>query len=135
MRVVRLSSMFYEKYADCPEIMQKPKRPYYCLEVRVREKTFAIPFRHHIKHQYAFYTVADAGLDYTKAVLITDDAMISDDVVRVDTAEWRLINRNEDMIFSGFVKYLRLYEKAKKKTSVPKYKKIVEFSALQYFDL
>ena len=56
MRLIYLSSEFYKQYKDCPEILKKPSRPYACLTVKIRGLTFAIPFRHHIAHKYAFIT-------------------------------------------------------------------------------
>lgn len=50
MRLVILSESFYEKYAGCKEILKKTDRPYLCLTVKINGKTFAIPFRHHIRH-------------------------------------------------------------------------------------
>lgn len=135
MKIVKLSESFYKKYSGCHEIMKKEDRPYYCLQVRIRETTFAIPFRHHIKHQHAFITIAEAGLDYTKAVVIADESMISPDPVRIETAEWNFLKGHEDHVYAGFLKYLRLYQKALRNQGVPKYQKIIQYSALQYFDL
>ena len=134
MKIIKLSKLFYETYKDCPEIMKKPDRPYYCLEVVVSGITYAIPFRHHIKHQYSFLTIGNAGIDYTKAVVLSDDSMVSSEPARIETKEWRIINCNEDKIFAGFSKYLRLYKKAQKHSNVPKYSKIIQYSTLQYFD-
>ena len=135
MKIIKLSESFYEEYSGCSEIMRKHDRPYYCLELKVDSITYAIPFRHHIQHQYSFLTINNAGLDYSKAVVLASKEMISDAPVRIDTAEWRLINGHEDDILFGFVKYLRLYRKALKNRNIPKYQRIIEYSALKYFDI
>ena len=57
MKLILLSSLFYKDYANCPEILQKPTRPYTCLTVRIDGLTFAIPFRHHIPHNSDFDTM------------------------------------------------------------------------------
>lgn len=134
MRLIKLTSDFYDRYANCTEMMHKLNRPYYYLEVSVDQLTFAIPLRHHIKHQYAFYTVNDAGLDYTKAVVISDESSISSDIPYIDTTEWRILKTHENEIFAGFAKYLRVYRKANRKPDVPKNAQIIKYSALQYFD-
>ena len=77
MKLITLSPVFYERYHGCEEILIKQTRPYVCLAVKVDGVTFAIPFRHHIPHKWAFFTVGEAGLDYSKAVVIS---------------EWRFIN-------------------------------------------
>lgn len=133
MRIIQLSKQFYERYENCPEILRKPSRPYFCLELHVENTVYAIPLRHHIMHQYSFMTVGTSGLDYTKAVIINDETMISSKHVRIDTAEWRMLISKEDVILSGFTKYLRLFRKALKKKGIPKYERIVKYSALQYF--
>lgn len=135
MRIIKLSEKFYSIYKGKSEIMDKKSRPYCCLELKVEGRTYAIPFRHHIKHQHCFHTVGESGIDYTKAVVVLDSSMISSGSARVDTAEWRLINRNEDSIFIGFNKYLRLYRKAVRLRNIPKYNRIVSMSALQYFEI
>ena len=68
MRLIYLSEKFYEKYGNYPEILKNDSRPYTCLEIKIDGKTYAIPLRHHITHKYAFLTIGNQGLDYTKAV-------------------------------------------------------------------
>ena len=46
MELRYLSSLFYQKYKDCPEIMSKGEtRPYIILIIEVENNTFAIPIR------------------------------------------------------------------------------------------
>ena len=135
MKLVILSSSFYDKYKDKHEILHKDSRPYVCLTLRVEDQTFAIPLRHHINHPFAFRTVGEAGLDYTKTVLIESEAYISADTPRIDTVEWNIIKRNEEKILYEFRKYLRKYKRAQAHPDNPRSDYIVKYSSLQYFEL
>ena len=77
---VFLNRQFYSDYADCSEIEQKPERPHVRILVRVENIDFAIPMRSHIRHPNAFITdpVNHCGLDYSKAVVMTDPAKYID---------------------------------------------------------
>ena len=135
VRIVKLSRKYADTYGKLPETMHKSERPYYCLEIKVESRTFAIPLRHHIRHKYCFHTLGEAGIDYSKAIPILDASMVSDEPARIDTAEWNILRKNEDEIFIGFNKYLRLYRKAVSMKHIPRYKSIVSMSALQYFEI
>ena len=84
IRFAFLSDTFFEDYpaSRCPEIEQKRNRPYVVVFISVGERTFAIPMRSHIRHPHAFLTdkVNRCGVDYTKAVVITDEARYIDPV-------------------------------------------------------
>lgn len=137
MRLIILSKSFYNRYpiTKYPEIMDKENRPYYCIEVKVEGRTYAIPIRHHINHPLAFFTVGDAGLDYTKAVVISGPDDISIDKPRISTEEWNIIKSGEDTIFHEFRKYLRQYRRAMKYPDNPRSSIFIRYSALQYFDI
>ena len=79
MQLKILSEKFYDEYKNFNEILKKENRPYACLTIELDGLLFAIPFRHHIRHPYAFHTLGEAGLDYTKAVIITDSIFLSND--------------------------------------------------------
>ncbi|WP_286080672.1 hypothetical protein [Parablautia intestinalis] len=72
MQLKILSEKFYDTYKHCKEILKKENRPYACLTIELDGLLFAVPFRHHIRHPYAFHTIGDAGLDHTKTVIITN---------------------------------------------------------------
>lgn len=133
MRLIYLSQSFYQKYANCSEILQKPKRPYACLAVRVEGRIFAIPFRHHIRHKYAFITQGTCGLDYTKAVLIKSQSDIDVATPWVDKNDFDAIRGKEQMIANQLCRYIRLYKKALRYKNNPHYANIIQCSSLQYF--
>ena len=95
MRFVTLTQDFYTKYSGCKEILSKESRPYAMLQFEVDGIKFGIPIRHHISHPFAFLTIGDRGLDFTKAIVIEKEEYISNSNAIIDTAEWKIISRNE----------------------------------------
>ena len=71
MELRYLSSIFYQKYKNCPEIMSKGEtRPYIILLVETDGFKFAIPIRTHLhktKDCYESNPKTNSGLDYTKS--------------------------------------------------------------------
>jgi protein AbiQ len=134
MRLIYLSPEFYNKYGNCKEILKKQDRPYVYLEVEIEGTSFAIPFRHHISHKHAFITYDDCGLDYTKAVVISTPDYIGAGTPNVNRDEYKLIRRSEQQIYTGFARYIRIYKRAVKAPENPNNARIIQYSALQYFD-
>lgn len=133
MKLVYLTEKFYARFQNCPEILEKSTRPYACLEVEIDGLTFAIPFRHHIKHKYAFHTVGDAGLDYSKAVVISESDYIREFTGVIDTRELNALKGRDAVILNGMRKYYQLFLKSKKYPDNPHYNSIRRCSSLQYF--
>lgn len=134
MKLALLSDKFYTEYSGCPEILIKRTRPYACLTIEVDGVLFAIPFRHHILHKYAFITYEDCGLDYTKAVVIKDKSYLSKDTPTVDRKEWDAVRRGESKIIFGFKSYLNQYKRAVRHKDNPRSANILKYSSLQYFE-
>lgn len=134
MQFITLSQFFYQVHQNDKEILTKDSRPYVCLGIRIDGIPFAIPIRHHIHHKYMFPTIGDAGLDYTKAVVISGNQDIGKTNVQIDQSEWNIIKVNEDKIEREFSKYLKLYRKAMNYRTNPHYANILNNSALQYFE-
>ena len=132
MRLILLSNEFYKKYGNLPEILEKPSRPYVCLAVTIDGHTFAIPFRHHISHKHALLT-GSGGLDYTKAVIVSDPKMISSATPQVDQREYNFIKTREQVIERGMRKYYLLVKDALKYPASPRYATVLKYSALKYF--
>lgn len=133
MELITLSPYFYQKYAGCTEILTKQTRPYACLSVMIDGVRFAIPFRHHISHKWAYMTYGDCGLDYSKAVVVTDDRYIGAILPRIEQMEYNLIKGKETLIANGMRKFLLAYKKAVRYQDNPHYQLIRRCSALQYF--
>lgn len=135
MKFITLSKDFYSKYSGCTEILQKDDRPYALLQYELNGIMYGIPIRHHINHPFSFMTIDDRGIDFTKAVVIEDIAYIDNSNAIIDTAEWRIISRNEAKIKYEFRKYLNQYKRALRHKDNPRSQAFIKYSALQYFDL
>lgn len=134
VKLIYLSQKFYAEYGGCKEILKKPTRPYACLAVYISGVTFAIPFRHHIAHKYAFITKPGCGLDYTKAVVVPDGSYIAPDRVQIDQDEFNALKGQDSRIAREFARYLKLYIKAVQNHGNPHYANITRYSTLQYFE-
>lgn len=137
MKFVLLSQAFYDKYSECKEILRKKDRPYCVMLLQINDINFAIPFRSHIKHKYAFFTnkAELAGLDYTKSVVIdinTDIDMARRAFIRED--EYKNLFGKDYEVQRGFLRFMKRYKKALRKPDLPENKYLVQASALQYFE-
>ncbi len=135
MKFIYLTQEFYDKYAECAEILDKDDRPYALMQFELNGIKFGIPIRHHVNHPFSFKTIEDRGIDYTKAVVIEKDEYISETNAIIDTVEWRILAKNEAKIRYEFKKYLNQYKRALKHKDNPRSEKYLKYSALQYFDI
>lgn len=133
MKLITLSPFFYQQYGNCREILTKPTRPYICLSVTIDGVIFAIPFRHHITHKWAFLTYGSAGLDYSKAVVIADSRYIGAGTPTIEQREFQALKGKDALITNGMRKYLAAYKKAVKYPNNTHYALIRSCSSLQYF--
>lgn len=134
MRLIKLSSIFYNTYSDCDELMKKRGRPYLFLTVLIDDVQFAIPLRHNINHSFCFHTIPPAGLDYSKSVVVADKSFIDADMPHLHPDEWRIIAKNEARIMHGFRMYLRKFRRARRHPDEPQNARLLKYSTLQYFD-
>lgn len=135
MEIILLTEKFFEDHANTPELMRKSDRPYLCLYIEVDGKTYAIPLRHHINHPFAFITIGESGLDFSKSVVVEDPAYVSATRPRIDDKEWSIIKRQSEKIRSEFVLYLGRYRRALKDADRERNKYILQYSTLRYFDI
>lgn len=132
-----LTKEFYQDYKSCSEIEHKKDRPYAVAMVKYNGFDFAIPFRSHINHKYAFFTMPEKnkGLDYSKAVPIIkmsyiDTVNTPQTIAREERAA--LFNKAEQ-VEKEFIKYIHSYEKALNKQHLASCKTMCQCSCLQYF--
>ena len=141
MELRYLSSLFYQKYKDCTEIMSKGEtRPYIILVLEIENNKFAIPIRtklHKTKDCYESNPQTNSGLDYTKAVIISrDDYIDSTRFPEIEHKEYNYIKFKEREIKLAFAKFVADYKKDvirhRKNSSIPINPRF-QYCALQYF--
>ena len=116
MEFHRLSKDFYAQFSKYKEVLTKEDRPYYVLLLELDGLIYAIPLRSHIMHPYCF--IADdsdgqnRGLDYSKAVLITDTTRYIDPAsVTIRQYEYNVYKQREHLIRKQFSSYVASYKK------------------------
>lgn len=135
MRYVFLTAQFYKDYANCPEIEQKPLRPYIMLLLKIDNLTFALPMRSHIKHKYAYFTdkANGCGIDYSKAVVITNiNLYVDSKQPYIRPNEYKSLLGKNFIITKAFKKYVEDYKQAVSLNADRK-NYTYKFSTLQYF--
>lgn len=132
-----LTAEFYQDYADCPEIEHKQGRPYAVALVHYNGLDFAIPFRSHIKHKYAFFTTPekDKGLDYTKAVPLVKESYIDKKRIpqMISKEERAALFNKAEQVESELMQYIEAYKQALGKQHLMTYRIFCKYSCLQYF--
>lgn len=141
MRFYRLTAVFFKDHENtCLEILNKRTWPYYVLLLSINNLTFAIPLRSHLPVDRRFCFVADgndAGLDFYKAVVITDtQRYLEPNAIQIRQHEFKVLQQHEFDIKQNFVRFLMKYCKQMKRIQnnpsipIPAW---CRYSALQYF--
>ena len=109
MKLAKLEQVFFVQNSHLVEVLHKEKRGYGIVVVSFAGGlTFGIPLRSHIKHSACFRTVGEAGLDYSKAVIITDKSHIGG-AFKIPPNEYVKIADREIFITQRFEKYVGKY--------------------------
>ena len=140
MEFHRLSAAFYAQFSQCEEILTKEERPYYVLILELDGLTYAIPLRSHITHPYCF--AADSpngeknGLDYSKAVIITEVQYIDLEPVTIRQHEYNFLKQREYLIKKQFSSYVVSYKKEvrrRQKNPALPVSALCRYASLKYF--
>lgn len=138
VKLVFLTEKFYETYSKCPEIEQKPYRPYIRIGVLLDGILWAVPMRSNINHENVIWTdkANSCGIDFSKAVAITNpDDYISNVKPYLRHAEFEALKTiNPHTIEQKLRAYIKKYKKAKQHMDVRRNRNTVQFSTLQYFE-
>ena len=138
-RIAFLSDSFYRDHPNPPfkEMEQKQNRPYIVFLVEIEGHIWAIPFRSHIRHAYAFFTDPDnrCGIDYSKAVVVDRPEYIDQQTrPHLRQNEFEVLRGNEFAVQKGFEKYIKLYKKAVR-SGHSRYQSLIKYSTLQNYEL
>lgn len=118
MKLAKLHDDFFNENKGLVEVLDKNRqgewdgektRGYGVVLISVADGlTFGIPLRSRITHSSCFRTVNDAGLDYSKAVLITNPAHVAD-AFKIPSDQYVKIVDREIFITQRFEKYVERY--------------------------
>lgn len=133
----RLTTLFFSTYANYPEILQKSGRQYCIALLLVDGIKFAIPFRTNIGHNHCYLFSnsprgESSGLDFTKAVIITDDVYIGQDAI-IESAEYSEFINKRAVIANRFENFINDYKQWVKDPAYHHAQDVIAFSSLQYF--
>jgi len=130
MRLVKLDKTFYRDHSHLKEALDNQSgqwqagkvRGYGIVVINVNDLTFAIPLRSHIKHSASYITdrssqagIKGAGLDFSKALLITDNSYISNLPFKISQEQHTKLLNKKHHITKKFDDYVLKYIGAVKK--------------------
>jgi protein AbiQ len=123
MQLKKLNPEFYTANVHLKEALdnfdgkwQEGKiRGYGVVIISIKSLVFAIPLRSNIKHKAAYFTLrkhTNAGLDYSKALLIENTDHISNELFKIPQEQHiKLLNKSH-FIRLSFEKYVEKYTKS-----------------------
>ena len=134
-----LTPRFYSDFANCPEIEQKPLRPYVRVQIVVNGVLWALPLRSNISHEYAVFTDRKnrCGMDLTKAVAISSPSLYIDSSTRPylrPNEHAALKSISEYHLTQRFLRYISDYKDAMLHPKARHNQSLLRFSTLQYFE-
>lgn len=139
LKFVFLTDAFYQDYASYPEIEKKKDRPHAQVSIEVGGRLFCIPFRSHITHDHVLWTNKKdrCGLDFSKAVIITDASKYIDSSRKpyLRDGEFSVLKSIPEYEVSRRLKYyIAQYKKAKQAPTAERNALLLRYSTLQYFE-
>jgi len=138
MKFLFLNELFYSDYSDCVQIEQKSTRPYTQVYTKINGIQFAVPLRSGITHKdHVLWTnkPEGCGLDFSKAVVITDEKYVNKEVTpHIRQNEFDSLRGKEYIIKQKLIKHITDYKKAKESLHINRNKFLCAFSTMQYFE-
>lgn len=125
MHLKKLDNSFYTDNAHLKEALDNYNgrwesgkvRGYGVVVISINNLTFAIPLRSNIRHSASYITLRNksSGLDFSKALLISDEKYISDIPFKIDYNQHKNLVNKEHYITQKFEHYVSRYIFAIKK--------------------
>jgi len=136
MKFFFLTQLFYDDYREYTEIEQKSTRPYVQVYTEINGVQFAIPLRSGISHEHVLWTDKPrrCGLDFSKAIVITDDDYIDRTTKPyIRQHEFDSLRGKEYIVKQRMLKYIADYKKAKTELNIERNRILCQYSTMQYF--
>lgn len=145
-QILKLSRQFFDAYPhdQYPELMEKENRPYNCLLVEMNTYFICVPFRTEMNHNNGYHFSGSqrsvhhkSGLDYSKAVIVTNDEYISNAPGIVDKDEYNECVQNMEKITNAVTAYVLDYiehRKGEKLLHEREFHRRYQYSTLKYFE-
>jgi protein AbiQ len=146
MQLRKLDNSFYEENSHLIQVLDNHNgnwqagktRGYGIVVIEFKGLKFAIPLRSNIKHKAAYITVRSTepsikgkGLDYSKALFISQERYISSEIFKIPPEEHKKLLNKEHHITTQFTKYVEHYVKAMSKVD----KNILQSNEYRYTTL
>jgi len=133
MQIAKINQAFFTQNNGLIEALdEKAGRGYGIAVVTIGNGLkFGIPLRSNMKHKEGFTTVERKGLDYSKAILIDNDAHIGS-TFKIPADEYKKIQDREHFITGKFQKYVEKYIRSVKKADANVLREY-RFSTLQNY--
>lgn len=131
MKLIKLDPSFYADHTHLVQALDNHDgvwdagkiRGYGIVIITINSLKFGIPLRTNIKHSAAYITVRNnqanaisigKGLDFSKALLITNSSYISSEIYKIPNAEHLKLKEKQHYITKLFDKYVNKYIAAAK---------------------
>ena len=148
MDYIVLTKNFFDNYpnSEYPEFLTKINRPYILIKVTIGKNEFAIPLRSHLKYNKFNCSLKTregsdskehCGLDFTKAILITDLDYYSYNIkgkkVVVEDKDHKVFLNSKTLIETTMKEYIERFKKKYPKRNIERNNKFCRYSTLQYY--
>ena len=127
MQLLKLDSTYYADHTHLIQALDNvggvweagKTRGYGIVLISIKDLTFGIPLRSNIRHKAAYLTKKNPsvdnvppygkGLDYSKALLISNPAYISTEIFKIPPEEHKKLVSKQPYIAKSFEKYVEKY--------------------------
>lgn len=138
MKLRRLKDQSYQRISTGRDEVLHKNRGYGVINIECHGLIFAVPLRSNLEHKSGFKTVYNNkkwnGIDYSKALVVTDNDLESEAFKPRRTDEYLKIQNNKLKIQQEFVDYVDAYI-AYIKSGDTKIPYVFKYTTLQYFHL
>lgn len=126
IKIRTLNPAFHQQFPNLKEILHDKNRGYGIVTITINNLTFGIPVRTNLKHYHSIVldtvirrgVTFKRGLDFTKAVIITDSSTQLGTTFHLDDNQLQKLHKDAYKIKTKFNKYVNRYVDAVKNNTV-----------------